>query len=266
LKVGGFDEDFLHGPFEDIDFGHRLFRAGAQFIAPTEAEAVHLPHETSERGVEASARSLNRRLFQAKDRCPGSELVAVMTSVQAALLVPRLEQLALPYVLPHYSEEVLAWVKRITGAGALVSGAPYPYVLDTLAASAALAHSTGLCRRLAEACPSVVVHHAIGCSTGLAEDSLPAMIWTDAFRLFEDRIRGAQIRESLRIARDVFLFATRDDSPLVDKPIFRTQCRSVTGWGWARVEELARSCEATGTRLILRGEEQGMQLFVVSRG
>jgi len=46
-SVGGFDEAFRSWGGEDIDFGYRLFNAGAKFILNRNASAIHCPHSKS---------------------------------------------------------------------------------------------------------------------------------------------------------------------------------------------------------------------------
>ena len=46
-SVGGFDEAFRSWGGEDLDFGYRLFNAGAKFILNRNASAIHCPHPKS---------------------------------------------------------------------------------------------------------------------------------------------------------------------------------------------------------------------------
>jgi glycosyltransferase involved in cell wall biosynthesis len=46
-SVGGFDEAFRSWGGEDLDFGYRLFNAGATFILNRQASAIHCPHPKS---------------------------------------------------------------------------------------------------------------------------------------------------------------------------------------------------------------------------
>jgi glycosyltransferase involved in cell wall biosynthesis len=46
-SVGGFDEAFRSWGGEDLDFGYRLFNAGAKFILNRQASAIHCPHPKS---------------------------------------------------------------------------------------------------------------------------------------------------------------------------------------------------------------------------
>ena len=43
-SVGAFDEAFRTWGGEDLDFGYRLFNAGAKFILNRQASAIHVPH------------------------------------------------------------------------------------------------------------------------------------------------------------------------------------------------------------------------------
>jgi glycosyltransferase involved in cell wall biosynthesis len=43
-QAGGFDEEFRSWGGEDLDFGYRLFNAGAKFILNRNASAIHYPH------------------------------------------------------------------------------------------------------------------------------------------------------------------------------------------------------------------------------
>ncbi|HEX4832142.1 MAG TPA: glycosyltransferase [Trebonia sp.] len=43
-SIGGFDEAFQSWAGEDIDFGYRLFNAGAKIVLNRQASSIHLPH------------------------------------------------------------------------------------------------------------------------------------------------------------------------------------------------------------------------------
>jgi glycosyltransferase involved in cell wall biosynthesis len=73
-SVGGFDEAFRSWGGEDIDFGYRLFNAGAKIVLNRQASSVHLPHPKQ---FTADSRSLlaNHRYMAAKYGTPIIELL-----------------------------------------------------------------------------------------------------------------------------------------------------------------------------------------------
>ena len=73
-SVGGFDEAFQSWGGEDLDFGYRLFNAGARFLLSRDAASIHCPHPKifGENNLSAMA---NYRYMAAKYGTPIVELL-----------------------------------------------------------------------------------------------------------------------------------------------------------------------------------------------
>ena len=73
-SIGGFDEAFRSWAGEDIDFGYRLFNAGAKIVLNRQASSIHLPHP---KAFADNGRSLiaNHRYMAAKYGTPIIELL-----------------------------------------------------------------------------------------------------------------------------------------------------------------------------------------------
>lgn len=72
--VGGFDEEFKCWGGEDLDFGYRLFNAGARLTLNRQASSVHCPHPKSFAANNHAARD-NYRYMMAKYQSPIIELL-----------------------------------------------------------------------------------------------------------------------------------------------------------------------------------------------
>lgn len=76
-SVGGFDEAFQSWGGEDLDFGYRLFNAGAKFILNRQASAIHCPHPKSFADNNHSAMA-NYRYMAEKYRTP---IIRLLTEI-----------------------------------------------------------------------------------------------------------------------------------------------------------------------------------------
>ncbi len=265
-QVGGFDESFIQWGEEDIEFARRLHAAGAEFAVAHEARAVHTPHAPTERRPVAGQLASNVLRLLQKEHAIAGELLVAISSVQAALFAPRLERLSLRYMLPNYSEEIMRWIRdtsSYSGRRSVAFGLPCRELVNALGVTHVGAHSAASAVALGQAQGGADVVATLGCRTPWPDVHFEAAIWTDALRLFDDRIKLAQLREAARIASRLIVCVTDDRSPLFPDLNRRRECRSIDGWRWSSSDDLAHAFAAAGCTARPIGERQGLQLLEV---
>ena len=256
-EVAGFDEDFIAWGAEDLDFANRLHRAGGRFQPSYEA-VLHLPHPRV-RGLRSGLAGNLRRLWS-KDATLASETLCVLPSRQTAMLLPRLERLALAYLTPDYESADAVPLLRKWLRDARRSALVFPPNVR-LPALLGATHTLSCTRAgLNPADSSARQLLTLGCATRFEEGFFDVLLCTDAIRLFERRLRIAQMRELKRISKTaLFLFAP--DGKLAEHPRRQSEFRDVDGWGWATRAEMQAAAKEAGLGFHMREHADWLEVY-----
>jgi glycosyltransferase involved in cell wall biosynthesis len=262
LEVGGFDVSFRGWGAEDVDFTHRLQRHGAPCRAAMDCVAVRIPRRLGRSDADHVNDIRNRYALHRKTYDIETEALAYCGGVHCCLLLARLEQLHVSYLVPRCPPALVQFLKEeLAGASpSLLVGSDGGPEAQGLELTHHLAHNEATGQRLRRLFPRRTVRTLLGCSTPFPDGFFELAITTDWIRLLPRDLVAAHLRELIRIAKRP-LFACSPD-PCPQHP-WAAEFRASGGWGWTPPREIAAIAGLVGLVLEPAYEHDGYTVFGV---
>lgn len=222
VSAGGFDNDYLNWGVEDTDFGWRLYTHGATFHVDRHYPVIHLPHPTSALQEKLYSNRANKALMHRKHRSLETELYRFYATGYVNFMVNKYNNLALDYVLPTISENVISQVNEyLRGAErSVLIGVDNLRIAAQLNTTHVFTHNRATHDRLARGLDRVVTC-TLGTDTAYSDRYFDVAVVTDFMRLLPKRLLIPFVAELHRIARRVVILwdstyvsvVTRSDEP-----------------------------------------------------
>ena len=254
--VGGFDDGFIDWGAEDIEFAGRLHRAGASFLAVSEACALHLPHRTASVAEMHRQHVANSRKMHARLRCRESEAyLRTQDAFSVNQICHRLDALDGRMLVPRWSEKGWAACRELIAAHEAVLCLGFADLAEVTAPGpgVVLAHNRSSQARFARQCPRSEVRCALGMHTLDAPGTYDAVLIGDMIRLLPSEWRTAIFAEAARVGASSHL--------LLGKRPARSLHVEACGFQWAAASELIADAQRAGLGVHSERNSAGLSLF-----
>lgn len=213
-EIGNLDESFNR--HEDIEFGYRAFRNGADFDYCSEARVLHLPHERNY-DMQWNLEHSDAQTFLEKFPCPEVELLGAnlsnFTCLDVNAWLPKVKKIPKTRAIQNLGREALEDLQRALqatnafprmligcGEGSVINYVNASYATEVNEESYQVSTSTH---------PQVLIHNLLGIALPLSSSKFGAAIISDICDNLPSELLRFMIRECSRVSKRVFMLSER---------------------------------------------------------
>lgn len=221
-KIGGFDDAFLGWGAEDTDMCYRLFKEGALFIADQASTCLHIPHlsssESSNEKTLSNAR--NELMLHRKQYSFDTELYLYYPGPYYSQALSKYNNLVLQHIIPRYKTKLFECINQIISNSSRVATIGidnFAFINQLNTATDIFVQNKNTFNYLGVRFPDKNIVYLLGVNTPFLDKYFDAIIVSDYFRIFSEKILKDFIQELLRISKRLFFIYTESFSSVLKK-------------------------------------------------